>query len=167
MLGMIGIILGALGMLGGLWGMLSPLIVSFMSSRMPPGAEHAFDATERIKTWIVAGSILGLLVAGLLLAGGVGLLRRRLWGVSCYRFWAVLKILLVAINLGVAIAMHATTVEILQSSSPQGSVIPPGLASFMTVIIPALTLIWGWALPVFMLIWLARTKIKAETATWQ
>lgn len=166
-LGMIGIILGALGILGGLWGMVSPLFVSFMGSLMPPGAERAFEAAEQMNTWTVVGSILGLLVAGLLLAGGIGLLRRRLWGLGCYGMWAILKILLVAVNAGIALSMQEATMEFINSSNPRGPIISAGFTSVMTVIVPASTLIWGWALPVFILIWLARVKIKAETAKWQ
>jgi len=27
-------------------------------------------------------------------------------------------------------------------------------------------IVWGWALPIFMLIWFSRRKIKAEIAQW-
>jgi len=164
---MIGIILGALGMLGGLWGMVSPLFVSFMTSRMPPGAEHAFDAVEQMNTWMVVGSILSLLVAGLLLAAGIGLLRRRLWGLACYSAWAMLKILWVAVNTGITLSMRDATMEFIGASNPSGPIIPARLTTLITVIVPVGALIWGWALPVFMLIWLSRAKIKAETVQWQ
>jgi len=108
------------------------------------------------------GNAVGLVMAALLLAGGIGLVNRRAWSVTTLRVWAVARIVFVVVVTWISSRMMD---EMLQGMPATGA--SPGMVqSFQTVGL-AMGLIWGCALPILVLIWLAREKIKAETAGWQ
>jgi hypothetical protein len=52
-------------------------------------------------------------------------------------------------------------------SDPNMAKMPYGFMFFGGLIGAVFGLAWGWAYPIFLLIWLHRPVIKQETATWQ
>lgn len=165
-IGIIAIVLGALGILGGLYGMLAPWIVEAIASIMPRGTEGTLDAVVESANWLIVTSIITTGVAALLLVGGVGLVKRRQWGVGTCRAWAVLKMLLVLLNTGVGYFLQQASLAALSEQTPGGAQMPQELVTAMVVVGLIFGIAWGWAFPVFILIWLARGKIKAETSAW-
>lgn len=158
-LGVIAIVLGVLGVLGGVWGFVAPAVMPHI---MPDIPSEVAAELERTKGWTMISSALTLALALLLAVSGVGLTNRRLWSVSVARLWAVLKMLLVVVGVGMAWQIQSVSFR----ANPG---VPPGGTGFTTSIqIMSLVfgLVWGWALPVFMLIWLSRPRIKAETEAW-
>jgi len=158
-LGVIAIVLGVLGVLSAAWGMTGGDVMSGFMRNAPP---EVLAQTERIRGWMITANALGLPLALLLLVAGIGLCNRRRWGVATARTWAVLDILLVVFGM-------AITWLLLQASFQSNPPIAGG-GSFMPV--PQVVgmvcgMVGGLAPPVFMLIWLSRGKIKAETTTWQ
>lgn len=164
-IGIIAIVFGSLGMLGGFWGMLAPRVMGKMASSMPPEAAGQFQVMEEFAGWTLASSVAGLVVATALLAAGIGVVQQRRWGVTVSLMWAVVKMLLVVAT-GVLTyqVFQETTARMSQTQGMQA--MPGGFMSAMGAAMMGVTILWGWALPVFLLVWFGRRKIKQQVASW-
>ncbi len=92
--------------------------------------------------------------------------------------WSVLKMLF-GIAMAVLVArmeysMMTSMMEQAQSSIAAGRSGPPpppipvhAMATVFSTVAAVFGLLWWWALPVFMLIWLARRLVREEIATWR
>lgn len=163
-IGVIAIVLGSLGILGGLWGLLAPLVTDAMASFVPPEQRATLEVAKRWQAWTYVYSILSALLAVLLLVAGTRLLRRRASARGTCLAWAALKMLFVIAQ---AIVTALIQRETLAQMADLGTL--PNMPAFATIMQSAalvLVIVWGWALPIFLLIWLARPKIRAEIATW-
>jgi len=165
-IGVIAIVLGALGAVGGLYGILAPWIVEEIASIMPSGTEDMLDAVRESAPWLVGASIITTGVAALLLAVGVGLVKRRRWAVGTCRAWAVLKMVWVLANTVVGYYVQQASLSAISERTPTAAQMSPEFVDAMVVVGLIIGVAWGWALPVFLLIWLGRGKIKAETSAW-
>jgi len=163
-LGVIAIVLGAVGALGGCLGSLAPLLMKTLAGALPPGQPTGLESYEKWGFWIVLIQVIMMCLAGLLLAAGIGLVKRHRWGVTAACTWAVLKIVFVLVNVIPAYLMQQDQFDAM---TRQG--FPAMGGGFFTVfgtLTIAVGVLWGWALPVFFLVWFARATIKAETADW-
>jgi hypothetical protein len=125
-----------------------------------------FDQMNVWRPWTIASSGVAMALGVLLCVAGTGILKHRRWGPRACLWWAILKIPLVAVNVGVGHAIQRQTWESMQSS---GAGFPGGQGGFFSFVGPVtvvIGLLWGWTLPVFMLVWLSRRKIKADVAGW-
>ena len=116
--------------------------------------------------WTVASSLLAAALAILLLLGGIRLTKRKRSSIRLLKFWAVMKMPVVVIVTIAGILMQELQFEIM-SQSPSLTSMPFGGGFFdFMVVVGLVGLGWGWALPVFLIIWLSRGKIKNEVAGW-
>ncbi len=163
-IGAIAVVMGAIGSL--VW--LGTTIVYLRIDRIPSYPTHLRTRAMRIAseytTWNVALSLTLAGLAILLLAIGMSLIRRRRRSVAAARLWAALKIVTVLIyaNLQYQIAWTQTQVA-APYTSPKT---PAEWNSAIGGVTAAGSILWGWALPVFLLIWFAGRKIRAETLNW-
>ncbi len=169
-IGIIGTILGSMAALGGCFGLVSSLFLDQFMSLVPQGeAAEMTSALDGLKPALIISGALTMVLAIVLLIGGIGLLRRRAWGRSTCLTWAGLKMVLVVCN--------SVLSYMVQQAQFQAMAEDPNMAGSMPGFLPALmqamgavglifSLVWGWALPIFMLIWFSRRKIKAEVAQW-
>jgi hypothetical protein len=166
-LGVISICLGALGVLGGVWGAVSQQFMSAMGGMAGQEQEAMFEVLEEWQPWILAQSAIGSVLAIALLIVGIGLVKRRPFGVSLGRTWAVLKLLFAVFVGGIQFRMQP---EVLEAMMEQGGAGMPALSGplveAMAIIIFVVTVGWYGILPVFMLIWFSRGIIKQEVADW-
>jgi hypothetical protein len=173
--GVIAIVFGVLGALGGLAGLLGLAIMRGLQSSLPAGA-RAMDVVRAWAVWTIPLSLVTAGIALLLLAGGVGLVQRRRWAPRMLRCWALLKMFLVVASSVLSWSMPQAVLQAQTSamsgltpgfpSTPPGSTGVETQMSVSRVLEVVLGLLWGWALPVFMLIWLARGTIKTQVAEW-
>lgn len=118
--------------------------------------------------WInSAGSLLYLVLAVLQLAVGIGLIGRRAWTRGAALTWAWLKIVAVVLILIPPYQMEKEAFEAMQPQGRGGGSAAMGYAELGLTIGICLALAWGWALPVFMLIWLNRGSIKEQVEGWR
>ena len=172
-IGIIAIVLGSFGALGGCIGMFGPMFTDMIKevAEGQPGTAATvvqFEVAAEWATWTIVQSICGLAVGVVLILAGVGLLKRRGWGPKATISWAVLKMLLV-VGTSVIAYGQATAAFDRMADLPNLQSLPQGATAFgsiVAMIFLGLNAVWGWALPVFMLIWFSRSKIKAETAQW-
>jgi hypothetical protein len=165
-LGVIAIVFGALGMLKGIWGLLTPLFMDAMADMMPDESAAPFEVMEKWASYFAAMYTATILAAGVLLAAGIGLVKRLQWGVTAVWLWVFVRIV-VAVGeavLGSQAQHEQLTAMAQQDPSLQG--MGSDFASGMAALTLVVTLLWGCALPVFMLIWFLRKKIKAEVTGW-
>jgi hypothetical protein len=108
--------------------------------------------------------VITLPVAVLLLVAGVGIVQRRRWGLKATMAWAVVKIVVVVVT---SIGGYMVMREQLRAMARSGpTTMPTGFMETMQFAGVVVGILWGWALPIFMLVWFSRAKIKAETVIW-
>lgn len=184
-IGIISIILGSLAALGGIINALTQALMSFWApavsgaSNAPPpsgSGNPPFDLSSMLRSmgqWAPLASAANLLlcaIAGLLIFSGAGVLKRRRWGAVWIKRWAVIKILggvLMAVVTGL---MQSAQFSSMSQSGAAGS--GPGSAAIgaMAPVIAAFTgcftILFYAAYPIFILIWMNRSLIKAQTRSW-
>jgi hypothetical protein len=165
-LGVIAIILGVLGALGAAFTILSYGMLTRLAGAGGGGAQlqaQIQTQMEQTRGWAMICSAVELGVAVLLVAAGVGLVNRRRWGVSAARAWAIIKMAWVVVRLVVGWQSQQMAFQ----SNPAFGGPNAGFMRAMQAVGVVVSLVWGWALPVVMLVWLSRSKSKAEVATWK
>ena len=171
-IGTIAIVFGSGGVLIGLWGTAAPLGMRFFEwameqSQPSPIVDRQVAVMQAWLPWTMVSSLLATAIAILVLLGGIRLTKRKRLSMRLLKFWAVVKIPVVVIGAIAEVFMQERLFEIM-SQSPGSTSMPfgGGFLDLMMVIGLVFTLAWGWALPIFLLIWLSRGKIKNEVAGW-
>ncbi len=162
-LGILAVVVGALGTLGGLWAAAAPF-ASALFVRAIGGGAPAFvlDPMDRARWWLMAIGLGEAGLAALLLAAGILLLRRRRRTIPLCRTWAALKLALTVVSTGMSYVIQEQTMAMVQSTTAPMSM----PMTSMPLVQACLGLAWGWALPVVLLVWLARPSIRDEVAGW-
>lgn len=171
-IGVISIVFGASGVLGGLYGAATPWLFSSMSSwtqHTPTSTTSVqFDPFAAMRNWAISMTIvsgLGALLAAILLAGGIGLLQRKVWGATLHFWWA-------AVRIPHAFALTAVTIGMQQEqmaamSQQSGAALPAAFASGFLWFGSILSIAWYCAYPTFLLIWMTRPAVRAEVGKWR
>lgn len=169
-IGIIAIVFGAGGVLASLYSAAVPWLFSSMSAWTPrtPGTTMEFDPFASVRNWAVSTTVvhgLGVLVAAMLLAGGIGLLRRRPWSVPLSLWWAVIRI-------PMALAVTAVTVgqqqeQMAMMSRQAGGMFIAAFTGGFVWLAAIMSIAWYCAFPVFMIIWLLRPGVRADVRTWR
>lgn len=173
-IGVIGIVLGALGALSAIWAAVAPKVMGDMLSTMstagmPGGAEMmqtSQEIAQRWRAWTVASTAGEAIVAVSLIVAASGLVRRRRWAHPAMIAWGVLRMLAALVG---AIVTYQIQVGMFEAMArfQSAPAMPPGFANIMSVIGMIIVLLWGWAPPIFIFIWFARAKVRAEIAQWR
>ena len=169
-IGIIATILGSLATLGGCFGIVSSLFIDQFMSLVPQGeAEEMTSALQGLKPAMIIVASLTMVLAIVLLIGGIGLLRRCGWGRRTCMTWAGLKMVLVVGNSVLSYMVQQAQFQAMAEDPNMAGNMPgflPALMQAMGVVGLVIGLLWGWALPIFIFIWFSRRKIKAEIAQW-
>ncbi len=118
------------------------------------------DAAPR---FLVSGACL-LLAAALGLTGGIALLCRKRWSLLILRDWAIVKIIAGAIYAVTYPDVQMRVMNALAQSTAGGPSM--AMAAPMSIFNAVVGFIFGAALPIFVLIWLARPSIRADCGKW-
>ncbi|MCH7814002.1 MAG: hypothetical protein IID40_08270 [Planctomycetes bacterium] len=161
-IGIISIVLGSLGILGGINGALSPFYAASLAKFMPGQSAEVMAMVKEFAVWTVAGSLVAIGLAGLLLAAGIALVKQRPQAVGRCRLWAVLKILFAIAN---TVLQYQIQSRMMQAQQDSGN-FPAGMADLMVWTAVVMPLAWALPYPGFLLIWFGRSKIKLEVANW-
>lgn len=173
-IGIIGLIIGILGVCS------APMqFLGYAGSKLQlndiPGAGSVQD---EIGTYLssffrftILSSVVSLLLAGALILGSVFLLKRRRKSVPLLQVWAVVSGI-VAIVMSIftyRFTKQQMTIMFRGMEEDMGAS-EAQVSSAIGEVVSALAafggLIWALALPVFLLIWFARAKIRTETQEW-
>lgn len=170
-IGVISIVLGAGGVLLWIWSLVAMLMVdTFVKVALQFGA----DPQAPPEMWtggyygkLVCLYVVLLLLAGLLLAAGIGLVRSRPWGAKLSVWWAWGKLAASVAFVVASYQMQQTQMELMtRDPSFPGGGPGGGLMSVFVLLSMLASLIWFAAFPVFVLVWFARSRIKEQVANW-
>jgi len=161
-IGIIAIVFGALGSLSNAMSGVGMLAMSWATA-MPGAGGAAVKSMLAYRPWMMANAAAGAALALVLLIGGIGMSSRYRWSIPLLRIWALLKLLLVPAGAALSYIMGQAQLQAIQqdptlASSPGASLGMMGAASSVGIV---LSLAWGWALPIFMLVWLSRRRVRA------
>lgn len=107
-------------------------------------------------------AIVGLALAGWLLINGIGLTMRKGWAGRSCMLWSIAKALFVFGSVGVALYMAGVTTKRMDEA---GITLTP-FEQTMQTLNPLIFGVWGLVLPVFLMIWFSRWKIRNEVSSW-
>ena len=165
-IGVIAIVLGALGAIGGLWGLVAPAVMGNVLAAAPAVQRTSLAIMRKWHGWTLTAALLGMGLAILLFTVGIGLLRRQRWSRKAGLIWAGLKMVLVVATSVMGSIIQREMFDFMSRQSTSA----PAMSVRAQELMPALTLfaglLWGWGLPVFLLIWFSRRKIKDGVAAW-
>ena len=161
-IGIVAIAFAGLGILGGFCGLVGTVT---MFTVMPDDQAAAAGMPSGWALWIVITSLLGLGLTVLLLIFGIGLLQRRPWSAKMCSRWAMVYIIYAVINSFMTYSMQQAQFAAM-SQTTQPAPMPAGFEKTVAAFGLVIGLVWACALPVFMLIWFSRAKIKDEVASW-
>ena len=164
-LGVVGIILGVLGILNEVGNLFYPLIrptmMELMERTVPPGVMESIVGFLPPAIVIMLSALAEISMAILLLVGAVHLRRRRRRGAGLIRLWAIIRIPWTVLEVGMANLilrrMLPTLSHLSEFGEPSEWVIGAGMTA---------GLLFGLAVPLFVLIWFSRSTIAAEVAGW-
>ena len=165
-LGVIAIVLGVLAVLGGLVGMIIIPVLGWLASSIPGDAVAAFRGMIE---WRGALLVLygGYVVLGALLAwGGMELTRREARGVTLLRWWAWLKILYAVASVPVTAGMQIAQLEGVREAASGDLPLSDDVMTIMAIGGAVLGALWYAVLPVFVLVWFGRGRIRQEVSDW-
>lgn len=176
-IGVLAIVFGVLGAIGGLCaglGALSTDILKKIMSMAPqqPGVDQTaqLDVAAQYQGLSLLNAFATVSIAVLLIFGGAQLLKRQSVSRTTLLVWAVVKIVAVVAGSVLAFVIQQKQMELAIQQMNAGSTTAPIPAAGIMKLIGAfgigIAVLWGWALPVFLLIWLNRGKIKQEVAGW-
>ncbi len=162
-LGVLCIVFGALAALAGCFCVLSALFFHGFYTSFPnpiTGGTLEFFVSEIAaghEGQVLVRSLATVALAVIQLVAGGGLFKRRRWAFNVVWFWAILKVLLLISDL--VLESHIAPL-------PPPNVTPTTIYVNASIVLDGLLIGLAWALPVFMMIWLSRGKIREETAAW-
>jgi hypothetical protein len=168
-LGIFAIVFGAGGVLQGLWGMLTPVLMSFFEDFVPEDQHNPIAFMDEMGVFMVAISSIIFLLAVLLLVAGIFLVRRSRIAVPLCVLWAALKMCAVVANTVFTYFMQQAQFDAMANdpNMQQAPAVMGGIMQGVAIGTAVLTLLWGWAMPVFVLIWFRRRKIREQIAGWR
>lgn len=161
--GVFGIIVSAFGYLGGCCGIASPFImpwyVGVLENQNAP-AEQIDQIRNSIPPMGVAvgTSIVGIALATFLLYGAIQLIKRRSKSRGLLLIWSSIQVCWAIIGVAIQFAITPTP------QAQQG--VTAAQQQMFQFLGMGCGLILGLALPVFLLIWLSRARIREEVASW-
>jgi hypothetical protein len=162
---MLGIILGVFGILnevGNLfYPLLRPAMIELMERTTPPGVMESIVGFLPPAIVIMLSAVAELSMAILLLVGGVHLRRRRPIGAKLVRLWGIIRIPWTVLEVGLANFILRRMLPAFSHLSEYGEPSEWVLGVGMTA-----GLLFGLAVPVFVLVWFSRGSIAAEVAGW-
>jgi hypothetical protein len=170
-IGIIAIVFGSLAALQGCFGAVMSAIMRPLARKiegsMPEGQATGMEAIVQFAPWLVAGSIVAVCLAVILLVGGVMVTRRRPGAVKVCLTWATLKMLYAVPYSLLQYHINKVQFEALQNdpNMPAGGAMTR-LFDMIGIFAVVFGLLWLWALPVFMFIWFGRSRIREEIAGW-
>lgn len=169
-IGVIGIVYGALMLLCNCGGLFTVQFYQWMSDlaaeagEADPAFEIEMRVLESLQWTIVAAALIAMAATAWLIIASAALTGRRRWSRLGLMIWSTVELILLAASVGLQIHVAQRTAEALTAEGLSDEVAGVWL---YTVIGIVFTIMVSGALPVFLLAWFSRAKIKAETEAWR
>lgn len=167
-IGIIAIVLGGLAAVQGCFGAVVAPFTANLSQSIPtaPGQPNPFAFMRSHTVDAIAIGVATAIMGCWLLVSGIALTQRKAWSRLSILLWSPVKIVFVVVAAIVQTSMQQDQLQQMTAASqPAPPMMKPAMNAFLVVIM-AMVALWGWAGPVFCLIWFNRRKVKDETAAW-
>ncbi len=173
-LGILSIVFGVLGALGKCWGMATPLFFAVMErffasmpeDEVPEGFGQSFSMMGAY-AWPIAGvSLLKTIVACLLVAVGIGLLKQRAWAPVWAIRYAVLDMVLTLGEGTLGALAQVAQMEAMQAADPTAFGPIGGWTTLIAYGSVGLGVLVSLVWPVFLIVWFTRRRVREQTSTW-
>ncbi len=158
-----GIIVAVLGYLGGCCGVASPFIMPWYIGMIENQPGVTTEQIDQIKAgippigWAIGSGMIGLAMATLLLYGSIQLIKRRSKSRGLLLLWSWIT---------VPWALVATMIQYMLSPTAPAQGVTAGQQQMMMMLTMGCGLVFSLALPVFLIIWFSRARIREEAASW-
>lgn len=177
----LGIITLMFGIFGGLKGLMS-IASGFFSEMMAKAANMPADFYEKWRPFMLGSGAVEICLGALLFLGAALLLFRKRFSMIVLVFWALLKMLVGVVGGFFSYMMQQEQLPLLMEQQKKAMEKASGAGGaagaeqvmdmvsgatevFSTLFLVA-GLLWVMVLPLFILIWFIRPKIRKEMATW-
>ena len=121
------------------------------------------DVVMRMAWAYIGLAALAIIATAGLLWAGIGLIRRQSWSRVWLLAWALAEIFLIVMHCGIELLAAQQTEKLMQQRGLQSEIARMWIESIATMcVLSVLSLI----LPMLLLIWFNRVKIKNEVAEW-
>jgi hypothetical protein len=163
-------VIAILAIIFGVLGIASRLFSAIWMQVMPqfgagdPEMEAMMASLEHWTVWSLLSTGIGIVLAAILLAGGIALARRRRVGVTILVTWAWVRMVFAMFETIIAVGMQREQLAAMRQSP--GAVLPPGLDIGMLVGTAVVTIVLAIALPIVVLLVLKGRKAQEEIKTW-
>ncbi|MHC4446467.1 MAG: hypothetical protein ACYSXF_01490 [Planctomycetota bacterium] len=169
-IGTISIVLGAMGLLCYGCGAIGEVVGQF-AARVAPQEGIAPQAQGAFLVYLLSSHCVAFLLSLWLLVVGIGTAQRRPWSRPASIGWAITKVVVGVVDtvLGFVFLREMAT-HVIESLSQGGSPAPPPPEGVMEVVLAFMIIGWFFFVliwPVFLLIWFARRRVRAEVAGWR
>jgi len=171
-IGIVSLVFGVLGMLGGLFAVIGAVVGPKIASAFAEMG-HVGMVTDQMRdhlVWAISSAGVGFGLAVMLCVAGIGIIRRRHRGVRWAKVWAWFKMVSAVGNAVFGYGLQVEALEAMRHQNPGafsatpvlGRFFGPGFAIFGSFV----GVLWGCALPLFLLIWFKRKRIAEDVSTW-
>jgi hypothetical protein len=161
-IGVLGITFSTFGIMGGCVTIAAPWIIRAFAEKMPEKDRATLTMFDQWTSWIVIDAVAWLVLSIAMVIACINLMRHRGSSRSLILIWAILKI---GYSLGDSVLSYVMATSAF-SQSENASPAPGGFLGLVGISGAVLNFLFYAALPVVMIIWFSRTKIKSEMATW-
>ena len=167
-IGIIAMSIGGLGILGGILGTAMVFAVDFFLEILPEGQAGSLQAMAEHQMLFAGIAVGGLLLSILLVASGLMTVKRKGAAFGLFLTWAVLATLFTFGRIPADQMTISGSLESIENGSTTGGQqLSFGFASdALAAILAFFPVVYRLAFPVFILIWLARRKIRQEMRSW-
>ena len=140
------------------------VVGEFSGHRVANAARAA--VVDRFAPWNFLSHLGSFALAALLLAAGIGMVRRRPWCVKVSLWWSALK-MLYAIPVAILAYVFSTAkIEAMEQATAGDMTVLLTAARGFTIALTVMGLVWAWIFPLVLLTWFCSHGIRAEVATW-
>ena len=130
------------------------------------------ESIQSLQPLIITAGVISFIVAVILLTAGIGVVSRKVWSRKIVLIWAGTKMVFVVANSLFSYRVQQAQFEDMQEMMANDPNAAAAMSVFgqimmwMGMFFIVIWIIWGWALPVFTLIWFSRKKIRGEVTSW-
>jgi len=171
--GIIAIVFAILGLFQALVGLVSLFLTRQQMGGLASGdvdPKQIDEYLDDFSSLTYLGAIVYALLGAILLIGGILLLKRRRDASTILQAWSVLKL----VAGGFLLFRHTSLTRVQMDIMTQSGAFGPGSGSDLVDRVTSISIwagfafgvLWLAALPVFLLIWLNRARIRADIRSW-
>lgn len=158
---------GTIGLLGSIAGLLAPLYEDYIKA-LAPQAQGSFALAERHWVLFLLYYLISMVMSAWLIWGGAKLFGRTRRGVRLLWWWGVLEFPLSLIGIIVNHFMQRAQMEAMatQGRNAPGAAMMAAMSPIMSILSTIVVVLFSWALPGFLVVWLTRPGVKRGIERW-